>query len=48
MKEKKRKLDLYNLVDMLKEVDLEKNDTETIKEVLNFVAEKLKDYIEEE
>ena len=44
----KKKFDLLNLVDMLKEIDLEKNDTETIREVLNFVAEKLKDYVEKE
>ena len=44
----KEKFDLLNLVDMLKEVDLEKNDKETIREVLNFVAEKLKDYVEKE
>ena len=45
---KAKKLDLLNLVDMLKELDLEKNDKETIKLVLNFVAEKLKDYVESE
>lgn len=44
----KEKFDLLNLVDMLKEIDLEKNDTETIREVLNFVAEKIKDYVEKE
>ena len=44
----KEKLDLLNLVDMLKEIDLEKNDKETIREVLNFIAEKLKDYVESE
>lgn len=44
----KEKFDLLNLVDMLKEIDLEKNDKETIREVLNFVAEKLKDYVESE
>ena len=44
----KEKYDLLNLVDMLKEIDLEKNDTETVREVLNFVAEKLKDYVEKE
>lgn len=44
----KEKFDLLNLVDMLKEIDLEKNDKETIREVLNFIAEKLKDYVEGE
>ncbi len=44
----KEKFDLLNLVDMLKEIDLEKNDKETIREVLNFIAEKLKDYVESE
>ena len=44
----KEKFDLLNLVDMLKEIDLEKNDKETIRDVLNFIAEKLKDYVERE
>lgn len=38
-------LELLNLADMLKTVDLEKNDTETIQEVLNFVASKIEDYV---
>lgn len=33
--------ELYNLADMLRTLDLEKNDKETIKEVLDFIAEKL-------
>lgn len=33
--------ELYNLADMLRTLDLEKNDKETIKEVLKFIAEKL-------
>lgn len=33
--------ELYNLVDMLRTLDLEKNDKKTIKEVLEFIADKL-------
>lgn len=33
--------ELYNLADMLRTLDVEKNDKETIKEVLDFIAEKL-------
>lgn len=33
--------ELYNLADMLRTLNLEKNDTDTIKEVLEFIAEKL-------
>ena len=34
-------MELYNLADMLRTLDLEKNDKNTIKEVLEFVADKL-------
>lgn len=40
-----KKLDLLNLVDMLRELDLEKNDTQTIREVLNFIADKIEEYV---
>ena len=40
-----KKMDLLNLADMLRELDLDKNDKETIKEVLNFIADKLEDYV---
>ena len=34
-----------NLISMLEELDIEKNDKETIKEVLNYIANELKQYI---
>lgn len=40
-----KKLDLLNLVDMLRELDLEKNDTQTIRAVLNFIADKIEEYV---
>ena len=39
-----KNMDLLNLADMLRELDLDKNDKETIKEVLNFIADKLEEY----
>jgi len=33
------------LIDMLKELDLEKNDKETIKMVLNYIANELENYV---
>ena len=36
-----------NLIDMLREIDLEKNSTEDIREVLNFIADELEGYIED-
>lgn len=33
------------LIKMLEELDIEKNDKETIKEVLNYIANELKKYI---
>ena len=33
---------MNNLINMLKEIDLEKNSTEDIKEILNYIAYKLK------
>lgn len=42
-----KNMDLLNLADMLRELDLEKNDKETIKEALNFIADKLEEYVGE-
>jgi hypothetical protein len=42
-----KNLDLLNLADMLRELDLDKNDKETIKETLNFIADKLEEYVGE-
>jgi hypothetical protein len=42
-----KNMDLLNLADMLRELDLDKNDKETIKEVLNFIADKLEEYVGE-
>lgn len=36
-----------NLITMLEELDTEKNDAETIKEALIFIANELKKYIDE-
>ena len=44
---KMKNMDLLNLIDMLRELDLEKNDRKTIKEVLDFVADKLEEMIGE-
>ena len=40
-----KNMDLLNLIDMLRELDIEKNDRKTIKEVLDFVADKLEEMI---
>lgn len=42
-----KNMDLLNLIDMLRELDLEKNDRKAIKEVLDFVADKLEEMIGE-
>lgn len=42
-----KNMDLLNLADMLRELDLDKNDKETIKEALNFIADKLEEYVGE-
>lgn len=42
-----KSLYFQNLITMLEELDTEKNDAETIKEVLNFIANELKKYIDE-
>lgn len=40
------KIILMNLIDMLRELDTEKNDSKAIKETLEFIAERLEDLIE--
>lgn len=40
-------LKFLNLIDMLKEIDLEKNSNEDIRKVLNFIADELEGYIED-
>lgn len=40
-------LHFQNLIAMLEELDTEKNDAETLKEVLMFIANELKKYIDE-
>lgn len=42
-----KNMDLLNLADMLRELDTEKNDRKTIKEVLEFIADKLEEYVGE-
>lgn len=37
---------LLNLIDMLRELDLEKNSIKTIREVLNYIADELENYID--
>ena len=39
-------LNYYNLLDMLREIDLEKNDSETVKDVLNYIADELEKYVD--
>lgn len=41
-----KNMQLLTLIDMLRELDLEKNDKKTIKEVLKFIADKLEEYID--
>ena len=42
-----RVLEYKNLITMLKEIDTEKNDSETLKEVLNYIARELEKYIDD-
>lgn len=42
-----RKLRFLNLINMLRELDLEKNNNETIKDVLDYIAEELDKYIDD-
>lgn len=39
-------LDYLRLLDMLKEIDTEKNDAETIRETLDFIADELAKYVD--
>lgn len=41
-----KNMQLLTLIDMLRELDLEKNDKKAIKEVLEFIADKLEEYID--
>ena len=41
-------MQLYNLIDMLRTLDLEKNSIEDIKAALEFIADKLEEYIDEQ
>lgn len=38
-------LEILKLCDMLRELDVEKNDKDTIKDVLNFIADKLEEIV---
>lgn len=40
-----RVLYFQNLISMLEEIDTERNDSETLREVLNYIANELKKYI---
>lgn len=42
-----RVLEYQNLITMLKGIDTEKNDSETLKEVLNYIARELEKYIDD-
>ena len=42
-----RVLHFQQLINMLEELDIERNDKETIKEVLDFIANELKQYIDD-
>lgn len=41
-----KNMELLDLIDMLRELDVEKTNNEEIKETLNFVADKLEEYID--
>ena len=42
-----RVLYFQNLIDMLKEIDTENNDSETLKEVLEYIASELEQFIDD-
>lgn len=42
-----RVLYYQNLISMLEEIDIEKNDAETLREVINYIANELKQYIDD-
>ena len=46
MNKKGRLIDLLNLADMLRELDLVKNSTEQIEEVLIYIANEIERYVE--
>lgn len=41
-----KNMELLNLIEMLRELDTEKNDAKTIKEILEFIADRLEDLID--
>lgn len=43
---KNKILEYYNLLDMLREIDLYKNSSEDIRKVLNYVADELEQYVD--
>ena len=42
-----RVMQFQDLIRMLKEIDLDKNDKETVRYVLNFIASELENYIDD-
>lgn len=42
-----RVLYFQNLISMIEEIDVEKNDSETLREVLDYIANELKQYIDD-
>lgn len=44
---KNRVLHYQNLIKMLEDLDTQKNDRETIKDVLNYIANELKQFIDD-
>lgn len=41
-----KNMELLELIDILRELDVEKNNNEDIKETLNFIADKLEEFID--
>lgn len=46
MEKEKKVLEYYNLLDMLREIDTEKNSAEDLREVLNYIANELEKYVD--
>lgn len=46
MEREKKVLEYYNLLDMLREIDTEKNSPEDLRAVLNYIAEELEKYVD--
>lgn len=42
-----RVLYFQNLISMIEEIDVEKNDSETLREILDYIANELKQYIDD-